>query len=101
MRLNALKRPLETFLRLGRHVFTYRKENALKGLLTGVGAIEAIYDKNAAYHNYLARIFAVLFPTVPVNIINAGISGDNVYGLSILRIAHNIAEQIINTVKSD
>ena len=41
------------------------------------GEIEAIYDKNAAYHTYLARIFAVLFPTVPVNIINAGISGDN------------------------
>ncbi len=47
------------------------------------GAIEAIYDKNAAYHNYLARIFTVLYPTVPVNIINAGISGDNaVHGLS-------------------
>ena len=41
------------------------------------GEIEAIYDKNAAYHNYLARIFAVLFPTVPVSIMNAGISGDN------------------------
>ena len=47
------------------------------------GEIEAIYDKNAAYHTYLARIFAVLFPTVPVNIINAGISGDNApHGLS-------------------
>ena len=47
------------------------------------GQIEAIYDKNAAYHNYLTRIFSVLFPTVPVNIINAGISGDNAaHGLS-------------------
>ena len=40
-------------------------------------AIETVYDKNHAYHNYIAKIFSVLFPTVPVNIINAGISGDS------------------------
>ena len=38
-------------------------------------SIETVFDKNSAYHNYLARIFAVLMPSVPVNIINAGISG--------------------------
>ncbi len=39
--------------------------------------VETIFDKNYAYHNYIAKIFAVLYPSVPVNIINAGISGDN------------------------
>lgn len=41
------------------------------------GKVETFYDKNSAYHNYIAKIFSVLYPTVPVNIINAGISGDN------------------------
>lgn len=39
------------------------------------GEIETIFDKNHAYHNYVAKIFSILFPSVPVNIINAGISG--------------------------
>lgn len=39
------------------------------------GAIETVFDKNSAYHNYVARILAILYPSVPVNIINAGVSG--------------------------
>ena len=39
------------------------------------GAIEPVFDKNCAYHNYFAKILSVLYPSVPVNIINAGISG--------------------------
>lgn len=39
------------------------------------GNIETYFDKNSAYHNYIARIFSVLYPNVPINIINAGISG--------------------------
>ena len=46
----------------------YKKEN---------NAIEAIYDKRHSYEQYLYDMMAHLFPTVPVNIINAGISGDN------------------------
>lgn len=38
---------------------------------------DTVFDKSAAYHKYISDIFTVLFPTVPVNIINAGISGDN------------------------
>ena len=34
-----------------------------------------VFDKNNVYHNYIAKIFTVLYPTVPVNILNAGISG--------------------------
>lgn len=41
------------------------------------GGWETVYDKNNAYHAHLAKIFAVTYPTVPVNMINAGISGDN------------------------
>ena len=37
--------------------------------------VYTVFDKNSAYHNYIAKIFSILFPTVPVNIINAGISG--------------------------
>ena len=38
-------------------------------------SINTIFDKNYAYHSYFARIMAMLYPSVPVNIINAGISG--------------------------
>lgn len=39
--------------------------------------ITAEFDKNSAYHRYLERILTVLYPSVPVNIVNAGISGGN------------------------
>ena len=39
--------------------------------------IDTVFDKNNAYHADVAKIPAVLFPSVPVNIVNAGISGDN------------------------
>lgn len=39
------------------------------------GNIETVFDKTNAYHKHLADMLAILFPTVPVNIINAGISG--------------------------
>ncbi len=38
--------------------------------------VQTYYDKQSAYHNQLAEIFTVLYPSVPINIINAGISGD-------------------------
>lgn len=52
-----------------------------------------IFDKNSAYHNYVAKILSVLYPSVPVNIINAGVSGSNApHGLERLErdvIRHN------------
>lgn len=39
------------------------------------GEVETIFDKTNAYHKHLADMLAVIFPTVPVNIINAGVSG--------------------------
>lgn len=40
------------------------------------GNIDTVFDKTAAYHSYLAEILNELVPEAPVNIINAGISGD-------------------------
>lgn len=41
------------------------------------GNIETYFDKSCAYHSYLEEMLSELFPNVPVNIINAGISGDS------------------------
>ena len=40
-------------------------------------AIETVFDQAHAYHKYFSDILATLYPNVPVNVINAGISGDN------------------------
>lgn len=43
---------------------------------------ETCFDQNCGYHNYLKIILSMLFPRVPINIINGGISGnDAVQGL--------------------
>lgn len=39
-------------------------------------ALETYFEQEYAYHRYIATIFAHLYPNVPVNIINAGLSGD-------------------------
>ena len=46
---------------------------------TGEASFKTVFDKTSAYHTYIARILAMLYPTVPVNIINAGISGDSAW----------------------
>lgn len=40
------------------------------------GVIEPVFDKRHSYPQYLYDMFCTLFPSVNVNIINAGISGD-------------------------
>lgn len=42
--------------------------------------VEPVFDKNNAYHNQLSKLLSVLYPSVPVNIINAGISGGSALG---------------------
>ena len=39
-------------------------------------SLETVYDQKHAIHTYFKEILSVLYPSVPVNIINAGISGD-------------------------
>jgi len=46
----------------------YKKEN---------NAIETIFDRRHSYEQYFSDMLAHLFPSVTVNIINAGISGDS------------------------
>lgn len=57
------------------------------------GDFTTLFDKNNAYHAHLAKLLAVLYPTVPVNIINAGVSGGRApHGLERLDrdvISHN------------
>ena len=42
--------------------------------------IEPIFEQDKAYPRHLADLLAVLYPRVPVNVINAGISGDGAPG---------------------
>ena len=42
--------------------------------------IDTVFEREHAYHTYLAQILASVFPKAPLNIINAGISGDSTDG---------------------
>lgn len=39
--------------------------------------IGVVYDIEHAYHSYFRKILSVLYPSVPVNIINAGVNGNS------------------------
>lgn len=39
--------------------------------------IETVFDQNHGYHQYLKEMLATLYTNVPVNTVNAGISGGN------------------------
>ena len=39
--------------------------------------IDTVFEPSEAYHQVLGRLLEDIFPRVPVNVINAGISGDN------------------------
>lgn len=45
--------------------------------MTGEKSLETVFDAQNGYHSHLAKILRTLYPSAPVNIINAGISGDN------------------------
>ena len=55
--------------------------------------VKPIFDQTQGYHQKLAKLLAMLYPSVPVTIINAGISGSNaVHGLQRLErdvLQHN------------
>ena len=42
--------------------------------------IETVYDQNSSYEKGVFDILSMLYPSCPINIINAGISGDNTTG---------------------
>lgn len=41
------------------------------------GGFETVYDAENVYHRYVGKLLAMLYPNVPVNILNAGIGGNN------------------------
>ena len=47
---------------------------------SGEDGHKTVHDKNSVYHAKIAQIFSVLYPTVPINIINGGISGSGAKG---------------------
>ena len=44
------------------------------------GGINVVYDSEAVYHAQIKKTLGMLYPSVPVNVINAGISGDTSWG---------------------
>lgn len=70
---DAMNSPALTIAFLGDSV----TQGCFEVYCTSETSIQTVFDKNCAYHNYLAKIFSVICPSVPINIINAGISGDN------------------------
>ena len=44
---------------------------------TSENSAETYFDAEHAYHTQLRKIFGMLYPNVPLNLINAGISGDS------------------------
>lgn len=39
------------------------------------GDLETVYDQEHTYHKYVQKLLSTLYPSVPISIINAGISG--------------------------
>ena len=48
--------------------------------LTQDNKVETVRKTHAAYHSHIRDAFSFLYPTCPINIINAGISGDSAVG---------------------
>lgn len=46
--------------------------------VSSANTVESVYDYKSAYSTRLREILTILYPNVQVNIINSGISGDNV-----------------------
>ena len=46
-------------------------------VIPSTGGVDTTFDAEQAYHTKFRKIFNLLYPKVPLNIINAGISGGN------------------------
>jgi len=42
--------------------------------------IDPVYDREHVYHRYLMQILSEMYPSVPINAVNAGINGDGTVG---------------------
>ena len=95
--VNVLKKNNENFWHEKKPTIAFLGDSVTQGCFeiytNNAGNCDTIFDPEYAYHRYVAKILGMLYPRVPVNIINAGISGDNVvHGLERLErdvISHN------------
>lgn len=71
---NLLKGDIPTIVFLGDSV----TQGCFEIYLNQEKKIQTVFDGEHAYHRYLSKIFSVLYPNTPINIINAGISGDDI-----------------------
>ena len=57
--------------------------------LTSTGALQTVFDYKCAYSTKLRELLNFLYPSVQVNVINSGISGDGAHG-GVARIDRDI-----------
>lgn len=48
--------------------------------MTGKTSLEPVYDVKCAYSTYVREYLNVLYPNVQINVVNGGVSGDNIVG---------------------
>ena len=70
---NLLGSPIVTIAFLGDSV----TQGCFDVYVTGPESIDTYYDVENAYHTKVRKILSMLYPKTPINIINAGICGDN------------------------
>ena len=95
--VNLLKKNNEDFWNVKKPTIAFLGDSVTQGCFDiyydNDGKCDTFFEQEYAYHRYVAKILGMLYPKVPVNIINAGLSGDNVvHGLERLErdvISHN------------
>lgn len=77
-----LKKNNEDFWNVKKPTIAFLGDSVTQGCFdlhkTANGGFDTYFEQEYAYHRYIAKILGILFPKVPVNIINAGLSGGNV-----------------------
>lgn len=80
--VNLLKNNNENFWHEKKPTIAFLGDSVTQGCFEiytdNEGKCDTIFDQNHSYHRYVSEILGMLYPKVPVNIINAGLSGDNV-----------------------
>ena len=79
---NLLKKNAENFWHEKKPTIAFFGDSVTQGCFDiyndREGKCETIYEQEYAYHRYVSKILGMLYPNVPVNVINAGLSGDNI-----------------------
>lgn len=77
--VNLLKATNEDFRHVKRPTIAFLGDSVTQGCFDVYrdkeGNIETFFEQKYSYHRYVSDILGMLYPRVPVNIINAGLSG--------------------------